>query len=48
MTDDDVQGFDELLAVTDNDLLDLILARTQLPAEASAHAVRVLTWLRQA
>jgi antitoxin CptB len=46
MTDDDVQGFDELLEVTDNELLDLILARTQLAPQASAHAQRVLTWLR--
>jgi antitoxin CptB len=48
MTDDDVQGFDELLEVTDNELLDLILARTELDAAATAHAVRVLQWLRAA
>ena len=49
MSEPDVQGFDELLELTDNDLLDLILARTQLqPEQGSTNALRVLELLRAA
>ena len=47
LTDDDVAGLDELLALGDNELLDLILARRDLDAgTASAEAARVLNMLR--
>ncbi len=48
MTEDDVDGFDQLLEQTDNELLDLILARTELAPGSSVHAARVLQWLRTA
>ena len=49
MSEPDVQGFDELLELTDNDLLDLILARKQLqPEQGSLNAQRVLELLRVA
>ena len=49
MSEPDVQGFDELLELTDNDLLDLILARKQLqPEQGSPNAQRVLELLRLA
>ena len=49
MSEPDVQGFDELLELTDNDLLDLILARKQLqPEQGSQNAKRVLELLRTA
>ena len=49
MSEPDVQGFDELLELTDNDLLDLILARKQLqPEQGGQNAKRVLELLRTA
>jgi antitoxin CptB len=49
MTDGDVSGYDQLLELTDNDLLDLILKRTELKAdEHDADVHRVLGWLRSA
>ncbi len=49
MTDRDVAGFDQLLELTDNELLDLILHRTELGAEEyDADVHRVLSWLRVA
>ncbi len=48
LSDDDVLGLDELLEAPDNDLLDLILARTDLAGEAATPAaVRVLALLRE-
>ncbi len=49
MTDGDVSGYDQLLELTDNELLDLILARTELgEGEHDADVHRVLGWLRLA
>ena len=49
MSESEVQGFDELLELTDNDLLDLILARKELqPDQGSDHAKRVLELVRAA
>ena len=48
LSDDDVAGLDQLLDAPDNELLDLILARTELQGEAATPAaVRVLAQLRQ-
>jgi antitoxin CptB len=47
--DEDIQGLDELLDLTDNELLDLILGRTELKQEQiNANSERVLGWLRAA
>ncbi|MFA7666781.1 MAG: succinate dehydrogenase assembly factor 2 [Burkholderiaceae bacterium] len=46
LTDDDVAGLDELLDLTDNELLDLILGRTEPGQDASPQARRVLEVLR--
>jgi len=49
LTDADVSGLDRLLELPDNELLDLILARTQLDAsQRDADTHRVLGWLREA
>ena len=48
LTDEQIAGLDELLEQTDNDLLDLILARRELPEVNSTQAARkVLIQLRQ-
>ena len=47
LTDPEVAGLDELLDLTDNALLDLILARAEPGEELSAAARRVLTLLRE-
>ncbi|MCM5569098.1 succinate dehydrogenase assembly factor 2 [Burkholderiaceae bacterium FT117] len=47
LTDDDVAGLDELLGLTDNELLDLILGRTEPGQDASPQARRVLGMLRE-
>ncbi len=48
LSDDDVYGLDLLLEAPDNDLLDLILARTELQGEvATPAAARVLSLLRE-
>ena len=48
LSDDDVCGLDQLLEAPDNDLLDLILARTDLHGEAATPAAaRVLALLRE-
>ena len=48
LSDDDVDGLDQLLEAPDNDLLDLILARTELQGEAATPAAaRVLSLLRE-
>jgi antitoxin CptB len=48
-TDDDVDGLDQLLDLTDNDLLDLILGRVPLkPALENPNTLRVLGWLQSA
>ena len=48
LSDDDVDGLDQLLEAPDNDLLDLILARTELRGEAATQAAaRVLSLLRE-
>ena len=48
LDDEDVSGLDQLLDVTDNELLDLILARTELVGDAATPgALRVLARLRQ-
>ena len=47
LSDDEVAGLDELLALTDNDLLDLVLGRRELEGEeATPRASRVLDMLR--
>ncbi len=47
MTDADVAGFDQLLELTDNDLLDLLLNRKPLAAQDSSEdSKRVLAWLQ--
>jgi antitoxin CptB len=46
LSDDDVAGLDELLDLTDNELLDLILGRTEPDQGVSPDARRVLGWLR--
>lgn len=48
LTDPEVAGLDELLDLSDNELLDLILARTEPGEQFSAPALQVLTQLRQA
>jgi antitoxin CptB len=48
LSDDDVFGLDQLLEAPDNDLLDLILSRTDLQGEAATPAAaRVLSLLRE-
>jgi antitoxin CptB len=48
LSDDDVVGLDNLLEAQDNDLLDLILARTELQGAADTPAAaRVLALLRE-
>jgi antitoxin CptB len=44
--DDEVAGLDELLDLTDNELLDLVLGRTGVPSGMSERAARVLEALR--
>jgi antitoxin CptB len=47
LTPQDAGGLTELLELTDNELMDLILARTELQTTAgSEHAARVLAQLR--
>ena len=46
LSDDDVAGLDELLDLTDNELLDLILGRTEPDQDVSPGARRVLGMLR--
>ncbi|ODT36630.1 MAG: hypothetical protein ABS55_05655 [Lautropia sp. SCN 70-15] len=46
LSDDDVAGLDQLLDLTDNELLDLILARTEPDQDVSPEARRVLGMLR--
>jgi antitoxin CptB len=47
LTPQDAEGLTELLELTDNELMDLILARSELkPLSESAHAQRVLNHLR--
>ncbi len=49
MSDADVSGYDQLLELTDNELLDLILSRTELGQEEyDVDVHRVLGWLRAA
>jgi antitoxin CptB len=48
LTDVDVAGLDRLLDLPDNELLDLILARTEPDADVPAEARRVLERLRGA
>jgi antitoxin CptB len=48
LTDFEVAGLDELLDLGDNELLDLILVRTEPGEQFSAQALRVLALLRQA
>jgi antitoxin CptB len=49
LTDADVAGLDRLLDLTDNELLDLILARREPEGElAQPDTLRVLGWLRDA
>ena len=49
LTDDDVAGLDALLDLPDNELLDLILRRTELEDELAVPRVaRVLEFLRAA
>ncbi len=49
LSDEDVMGLDQLLDAPDNELLDLILGRTELQGEADTPAAaRVLALLRQA
>ena len=46
LSDDEVAGLDELLDLSDNELLDLILGRTEPDQDASPEAKRVLEMLR--
>ena len=49
LTDQDVGALDALLALSDNDLLDLILRRAEPTGELDVPPVhRVLQWLRHA
>ncbi|MFN5881113.1 MAG: succinate dehydrogenase assembly factor 2 [Burkholderiales bacterium] len=48
LSDEEVEGLDGLLALTDNELLDLILARTELQDGDSQGMRRVLEQLRKA
>ena len=49
LSDDEVTGLDELLDLPDNELLGLILERTQLGSQsATPQALRVLQLLRDA
>jgi antitoxin CptB len=48
LSDDDVIGLDALLDLPDNDLLDLILSRTELPESAEPQVAKVLGYLRLA
>ena len=48
LTDLEVAGLDELLDLGDNELLDLILVRTEPGEQFSAQATQVLALLRQA
>jgi antitoxin CptB len=49
LADEDVSGLHELLDLSDNQLMDLILARREPePDELSAPALRVLRMLREA
>jgi antitoxin CptB len=49
LSDDEVLGLHELLDIGDNQLMDLILGRTQPePGQASPQAMRVLQMLREA
>ncbi len=48
LTDGDVAGLDRLLDLSDNELLDLILARTEPDADLAPEALRVLARLRVA
>jgi len=46
LTDGDVAGLDRLLDLSDNELLDLILARTEPDGDLPEEAARVLLRLR--
>ena len=48
LTDADVAGLDRLLDLSDNELLDLILARTEPGADVPAEARGILARLRRA
>ncbi|MFZ9406592.1 MAG: succinate dehydrogenase assembly factor 2 [Burkholderiaceae bacterium] len=48
LTDEEVEGLDGLLDLTDNELLDLILGRTDLPTDRPEAMHRVLELLREA
>ena len=48
LTDDEVEGFDRLLDFTDNELLDLILGRTELSSDRPEGMRHVLELLRAA
>jgi antitoxin CptB len=48
LSDADVAGLDRLLEQPDNELLDLILRRTEPAGDFDADAARVLQWLRNA
>jgi antitoxin CptB len=48
LSDPDVAGLDQLLELPDNELLDLVLARTEPGADLDDDARRVLRMLRQA
>jgi antitoxin CptB len=43
----DIQALEVILSLSDNDLLDLLLARTALPADLTSPATsKILSWLR--
>ncbi|MGD9946277.1 MAG: succinate dehydrogenase assembly factor 2 [Burkholderiaceae bacterium] len=48
LTDDEVAGLDRLLDLTDNQLLDLILGRSELEGDEDPRAQHILTLLRSA
>lgn len=49
LTEADITGLDQLLDLTDNELLDLILCRTELdPQVCNPDNERILGWLRAA
>jgi antitoxin CptB len=48
LTNGDVAGLDRLLDLSDNELLDLILARTEPAADLAPESLRVLARLRGA
>jgi antitoxin CptB len=48
LSDAQVRGLSELLELSDNELLDVLMARVELSAEASGEARQVLAQLRKA